>query len=286
MYQWLGKLMGIALRTGYALDLNLSQLTWKALVGQPRQFDDLRFFDPEMHRHLSALLDDDKLVEKGAGPDVFEFVFPFVFTMFRSDGDPLLKMDGDEAVGDAVVELCLGGKDKALSWDNRSEWVHLVSDAIFKQSDRQTMAIREGLAMIVPADKLNLFTWREMENMVCGQPDIDIDVLRKICRYSGLSPNDACVKNFWVAMERMDQQQRRDFVQFTWGRTRLMPAERMKGDNALQLTPFSHATPDSCLPVAHTCFFQLELPDYSTPEIAFDRINYATSQTGGYFAFG
>jgi hypothetical protein len=45
MMQFLGALMGMSFRSGILLDLNISRLTWKQIVGDEVAKDDLRFVD-------------------------------------------------------------------------------------------------------------------------------------------------------------------------------------------------------------------------------------------------
>jgi len=39
------------------------------------------------------------------------------------------------------------------------------------------------MSAVVPVNQLNLFTWRELEWLVCGSPDIDIDLLKSKTEY-------------------------------------------------------------------------------------------------------
>merc|ERR1711924_486863 len=117
---------------------------------------------------------------------------------------------------------------------------------------------------------LALFTGGELEAQVCGTTEIDAGLLKQTCRYSGLSPSDACVQHFWAALESFDTAQRADFLQFVWGHSRL--PSKLVGDDSLYLTPLQHAHPLQALPVSHTCFFQLELPAYTSVEVRRDRL--------------
>lgn len=46
----------------------------------------------------------------------------------------------------------------------------------------QAMAVREGMAWIIPVPLLSLLTARNLEQLVCGMEQVSIDVLRKIVR--------------------------------------------------------------------------------------------------------
>ncbi len=150
---------------------------------------------------------------------------------------------------------------------------------------RQTEAIRRGLATVVPYQVLSLFSWRDLQDQVCGRIVVDVDLLESMTRYAGslsrngfvsrLSPH---IKMFWNMMRnRMDNFQRSKLIFFVWGRTRL-PLNREGFERAFTIMahPASQKkNPDKYLPVAHTCFFQLELPEYSSVDIMYQKVLFA-----------
>lgn len=46
-------------------------------------------------------------------------------------------------------------------------------------------AVRSGLARVVPVPLLSLFSGYELETMVCGSPDIPLDLLKSVAVYKG-----------------------------------------------------------------------------------------------------
>jgi hypothetical protein len=67
---------------------------------------------------------------------------------------------------------------------------------------------------------------------------------------------------FWEVLEEMDVEDRRSFVNFCSGRSRL-PASAADFPMNFKLTapqPRADERPDDYLPVAQTCFFSLSLP--------------------------
>ena len=94
--------------------------------------------------------------------------------------------------------------------------------------------------------------------LVCGDPDIKLAKLKAHTTYHGF-PNEhhATCRRFWRVMDSFTQDDRSKFLRFTWGRSRL-PREA-KWDKPFKLTKKNSDT-DDVLPIAHTCFFQLELP--------------------------
>jgi hypothetical protein len=110
--------------------------------------------------------------------------------------------------------------------------------------------------------------------MVCGKPDIDIKLLESIAEYSSCSSSDPHIRLFWQAMEEFNNEERSAFIKFTWGRSRL-PLNAAGFSQRFKLQSFDKRPPDNYLPVAHTCFFSLELPRYSTLDIMKDKLRYA-----------
>jgi len=170
--------------------------------------------------------------------------------------------------------LCPGGSAIDLTFDNRAEYCDLVERYHLHEFDQQAAAVRAGLGTIVPLHLLNLFTWDQLEMMVCGSADIDVKLLESCTEYSGCSPSDQHVRFFWQALEEFNQEERSALVRFTWGRSRL-PLTAAGFTQRFKLQSFGHTPIDSHFPVAHTCFFSLELPAYSTLAIMKDRLRYA-----------
>ena len=86
------------------------------------------------------------------------------------------------------------------------------------------------------------------------------------------------VKRFWKVMEGLDNKDRSQFFRFTWGRSRLPHKDNWPRPFKLVARNYG----DDMLPLAHTCFFELELPQYSTDQIMRERlliaIHYGASE--------
>lgn len=51
--------------------------------------------------------------------------------------------------------------------------------------DEQVSAVREGMAKVIPVPLLSLFSGYELETMVCGSPDIPLNLLKSVATYKG-----------------------------------------------------------------------------------------------------
>jgi len=260
MFSFIGKLMGFAIRGGNMLNLDFPSIVWKPLVGQSILRADLHAID-------SLALDVLNKVEKSESQNItaesFQEIITATFTTASSDG--------------RQIELKENGADIPVSWENRKEFVKLVEEYRLKEFDAQIDAIRRGLATIVPVQLLPLFTWQELEKMVCGKREIDVDYLRANTRYRApVRENDAHVKIMWETLKGFSHEDRQLFLRFVWGQSRL-PYNPDDFVNKFEILPARYAdgNPDAAMPKSHTCFFSIELPRYTTVQACSEKIMYA-----------
>ena len=88
------------------------------------------------------------------------------------------------------------------------------------------------------------------------------------------------MKRFWSVLRSFDDAERSAFLRFVWARSRLPPSsaefhQKFKIQSAVGDGP--KADPDAYLPKAHTCFFSLNLPRYTSHEVMARKLRYAMS---------
>jgi len=244
MFEFLGKLFGIAVRNKEHLNLTLSSIVWKRLVGEPLVEEDLLAVD-------SNTVD--------------------LVNLFRSakEGDSLFEKDKQtftlpSATG-RVVELFPGGASVPVSFANRAQFADACVQFRLREYDAQIDAILRGMSCMIPTRVLSVFTGAELEELVCGASFIDAENLRKNTIYESCSDTDAFVQHFWVAFGQLTQEDRRRFVSFAYGRSRL-PRDLTELPHRFKITPLGGDRNERALPHSHTCFFHIELPRYTSPE--------------------
>lgn len=124
---------------------------------------------------------------------------------------------------------------------------------------------------------LSLFSWYEVELLVCGRPDIDVETLRRHTTFQGgLEHAHPVVRNLFDALHSFTSEERRLFLRFVWGRNRL-PTLDTDWTQPFTITVLNSNVmdADAALPVAHTCFFSLDLPLYSSYDILRSKMLYA-----------
>ncbi|KAH9090129.1 hypothetical protein Ae201684P_014881 [Aphanomyces euteiches] len=243
-YEFIGLLMGCCLRTGVHLPLRIAPIIWKCLVQQPLTLIDLKQIDQSLHDSLLCLQSDPNLLES------------LTFTTSLSDG--------------TFVELVKDGADKVVTKANLSEYIRLVQQVRLNECKPQVDAMLQGISKIVPLPLLPLCTWTELQQWVCGSQAIDIELLKRHTKYSaGMTVDkNPHLEYFWRALASFSDDDRRRFINFAWGQESL-PADDAEFDRTrtrllIKPPPATDKSQDSLLPKADTCFFNIELPAYSS----------------------
>ncbi len=271
---FLGQFMGLAMRTHTYLSLRLPALVWKQLCGDVVTAEDLRSVDHfafQLIDQISAAVRDPKMTRTVFNKEMQRHKF----TTTASDG--------------RIVPLIRDGRATSITWENKDDYIKLTLQYRMQESAVQMDAIRRGLATVVPYRLLTLFSWQEVERLVCGTADFDVKLLMDNVVYAGFLKNRGStkitsksphVKMFWKMLtERFSNEDRIKWLCFTWGRSRLpltsKDFERKFTIMAHVLSSRADVKADDYFPIAHTCFFQLELPEYSSLDIMTSRFLYA-----------
>lgn len=106
--------------------------------------------------------------------------------------------------------------------DNKFDYVRLIAH------HRMTAAIKgqiesflDGFYELVPAELICIFSPAELELLICGLPDIDIDNLRNNTDYHGFRPSDEIITWFWEALSSFSRAEKASFVQFVTGTSKV-----------------------------------------------------------------
>ncbi|KAG8440199.1 hypothetical protein GDO86_006116 [Hymenochirus boettgeri] len=255
-FKFLGILMGVAIRTKKPLDLHLAPLVWKQLCCIPLTLEDLEEVDLLYVQTLNSIL---HIEDSGITEETFHEMIP------------LDSFVGQSADG-KMVPIIPGGNSIPLTFSNRKEYVERAIDYRLREMDRQVAAVREGMSWIVPVPLLSLLTARHLEQMVCGMPEISVEVLKKVVRYREVDEQHQLVQWFWQTLEEFSNEERVLFMRFVSGRSRL-PANTADISQRFQIMKVDR--PHDSLPTSQTCFFQLRLPPYSSQPVMAERLRYA-----------
>jgi E3 ubiquitin-protein ligase NEDD4 len=171
---------------------------------------------------------------------------------------------------------------KEVNNDNLDEYLEAVIR--YRMLNRTKQQLRElllGFYDVVPEPALTVFDPAELELILCGLPEINLEDWKANTLYRGLfeSAGEAAetVRWFWeVVEEDMDQEMRARLLQFCTG-TSGVPARgfsHLQGqDGSLKkFTIQGIEKEQTAYPVAHTCFNRIDLPAYAEKEELKERL--------------
>lgn len=192
--------------------------------------------------------------------------------------------------GTAVVRqhyqasLMPGGATTPVTLANRHRYISLIIQAAVAPYAHAVACMRAGMASVVPDRAISLCGWRDLLRLVCGDSAVDIENLYRNSKYDGAKyyhEAHPVIINFWKAMRELTPEQKRNFVRFAWGRSRLPRGRWPTQANGQQVkfTIVPRRGHKSGIPLSHTCFFLIELPEY--PDMSSLRRNLLLAITYG-----
>ncbi|KAA0148415.1 hypothetical protein FNF29_06633 [Cafeteria roenbergensis] len=227
----------------------------------------------------AAIGDSEHAEEALAGMDAVDAAFvrrfnglTFVDSLNGGDGAPLVQ----------------GGERRLVLPSNRHVFVDLM---VRRRARRYVPASRlmcRGLMTMIPARILPILGGADLRTAVCGAEVIDIGILKAHSEYG--RPFDArhpTVCQFWTVMEELTNAERQRVIRYAWGRSKLPHGAEAWRDASgrpvtFKLYPFYRHPPimrgDESLVEAHTCFFQLKVPQYSSVDVLRERLRRSVTE--------
>eukprot|EP00118_Oscarella_pearsei_P000174 m.4369 g.4369 ORF g.4369 m.4369 type:complete len:1002 (+) comp10615_c0_seq2:6-3011(+) len=157
------------------------------------------------------------------------------------------------------------GEDIAVTNESKKEYLDLVAQ--FRLVDRvrsEMEAFVKGLGEIVPIDLLSIFDENELELLMCGASEYNVDELKQNSITEGSWMSSNVLSWFWTAVSSLTQEEIAQLLQFTTGSSQIPPGGFSELSPRFRVTHSpSHI---NGLPTAHTCFNQICLPDYESYE--------------------
>lgn len=179
------------------------------------------------------------------------------------------------AAADILKEIDLLAYRNAQSEEYNASSLPLVQ--VLAPQRRLLNSFAEGMSSVLPIELLSMFTGEQLRDIVCGNPDIDVELLRRVVEYEGYNEEDQVVTFFWEVLREMTTSERKLFLQFVWARNRL-PLKESDFDAPFKIQKDTKAISedgDYPLPSASTCFFSLSLPDYPKKEVLKQKLLFA-----------
>uniref|UniRef100_A0A6B2ELN4 E3 ubiquitin-protein ligase SMURF1 n=1 Tax=Phlebotomus kandelakii TaxID=1109342 RepID=A0A6B2ELN4_9DIPT len=267
-FHFVGRILGIAVFHGHCLDGGFTTPFYKQLLNKPITLSDIEGVDPELHRSLTWILENN-----------IDGVIESTFSVENNSFGAL-----------KVHELKQGGAGITVTDENKKEYVKLYVNYRFMRGiEQQFLALQKGFCELIPSQLLRPFDERELELVIGGISSIDVNDWKQHTRLKHCTPETQQVVWFWQIVESYTSEMRARLLQFVTGSSRVP----LQGFRALQGSTGAvgprlftiHLTadvPTQNLPKAHTCFNRIDLPPYDTYQLMYDKLTQAVEETCGF----
>uniref|UniRef100_A0A8C7QWS5 HECT-type E3 ubiquitin transferase n=1 Tax=Oncorhynchus mykiss TaxID=8022 RepID=A0A8C7QWS5_ONCMY len=263
-FRFSGRILGLALIHQYLLDAFFTRPFYKALLRLATDLSDLEYLDEEFHQSLQWMKDNDIT-------DVLDLTFTV----------------NEEVFGQVTErELKSGGAHINVTEKNKKEYIdRMVKWRVERGVVQQTEALVRGFYEVVDSRLVSVFDARELELVIAGTAEIDLNDWRNNTEYrGGYHDSHIVIRWFWGAVERFNNEQRLRLLQFVTG-TSSVPYEgftALRGSNGLRRFCIEKWGKITALPRAHTCFNRLDLPPYLSYTMLYDKLLIAVEETSTF----
>jgi hypothetical protein len=236
-FSLLGTIVGLAAHNSIILPIRFPMLLYKKMCGQRLLLSDLNEIEEELVTSFRMLQE-----IRDRGEDVSECQLTFSIDLAEPNN------------GDRLYRLKDNGDQISVTNDNLDEYITLYSDYLMNVAIARPFTLfKTGFDKIGAHHVLSVFWSDELDIIVSGRDIMNWDELRaNTCYIDGYHADSRAVGWFWEVFGGMSDDQKRRLLRFATGTDRTC-------DVIMTLQKISDTTK---LPVAHTCFNILGLPDY------------------------
>ncbi|KAK9477676.1 hypothetical protein V1514DRAFT_320803 [Lipomyces japonicus] len=265
-FKFIGRIIGKALYEGRVLDCHFSRAVYKRILGKQVSLKDMETLDLEYYKSLVWMLEND---------------ITDVITETMS-------IETDDYGDKKIIDLIPNGRDIPVTEENKHDYVRLVVEyRLLTSVEEQLESFLTGFHDIVSKDLIAIFNEQELELLISGLPEIDVDDWRNNAVYQNYSASSPQIQWFWRAVRSFDAEERAKLLQFVTGTSKVplngfAELEGMNGVSRFSIhRDYGHK---ERLPSSHTCFNQLDMPEYDSYDAL--RTALMTAITEGREGFG
>ncbi|XP_053716754.1 NEDD4-like E3 ubiquitin-protein ligase WWP1 isoform X1 [Synchiropus splendidus] len=261
---FIGRFIAMALFHGKFIDTGFSLPFYKRMLNKKLILKDLESIDPEFYNSLIWIRDNN--IEE-CGLEMY----------FSVDMEILGKISSHD--------LKPAGADVLVTEENKEEYISLMAEWRFSRGvEGQTKAFLDGFNEVVPLQWLQYFDEKELEVMLCGMQEVDLQDWQRNTVYRHYTRNSKQIMWFWQLVKEVDNEVRLRLMQFVTGTCRLPLGgfAELMGSNGPQKFCIEKVGKDTWLPRSHTCFNRLDLPPYKSFEQLKEKLLFAIEETEGF----
>lgn len=260
-FKFIGRFIAMALYHGRFIYSGFTMPFYKRMLGKKLVMKDIESIDPEFYNSLVWIK------ENNIEDCNLELYHSVDF----------------EVLGQVIHhELIKNGDKEMVTEQNKEKYLTLMTEwRMTRGIEQQTQAFLDGFNEVVPIEWLKYFDERELELLLCGMQEIDVDDWQRNTIYRHYTRNSKPVTWFWQFVRQSDNEKRARLLQFVTGTCRVPVGgfAELMGSNGPQRFCIEKVGKESWLPRSHTCFNRLDLPPYKSYEQLSEKLTYAIEET-------
>ncbi|XP_053814710.1 E3 ubiquitin-protein ligase Itchy homolog isoform X3 [Vidua chalybeata] len=200
-FRFIGRFIAMALFHGKFIDTGFSLPFYKRILNKAVGLKDLESVDPEFYNSLIWVKEND--IEE-CGLEMFFSVDKEILGEIKSH------------------DLKPNGSNILVTEENKEDYIRLVAEwRLSRGVEEQTQAFFEGFNEILPQQYLQYFDAKELEVLLCGMQEIDLNDWQRHTIYRHYTRTSRQIVWFWQFVKEIDNEKRMRLLQFVTGTCRL-----------------------------------------------------------------
>ncbi|KZM21499.1 HECT-type E3 ubiquitin transferase [Ascochyta rabiei] len=266
-FKFIGRIIGKALYENRVLDCHFSRAVYKQIMSKQVNLKDMETLDLEYYKSLEWMLHND--------------ITDIITETFSTEVEAFGEMQ--------TVDLIEDGRNIPVTEENKHEYIRLITEyRLTGAVQEQLQEFLRGFHDIVPAELVSIFSEQELELLISGLPDINVDDWKNNTEYHNYTAASPQIQWFWRAVRTFEKEEQAKLLQFVTGTSKVplngfKELEGMNGFSKFNIHR-DYGSKDR-LPSSHTCFNQLDLPEYESYEDLRKALYTAMTAGGEYFGF-
>ncbi|KAL0595163.1 E3 ubiquitin-protein ligase Itchy-like protein [Plecturocebus cupreus] len=200
-FRFIGRFIAMALFHGKFIDTGFSLPFYKRILNKPVGLKDLESIDPEFYNSLIWVKENN--IEE-CGLEMYFSVDKEILGEIKSH------------------DLKPNGGNILVTEENKEEYIRMVAEwRLSRGVEEQTQAFFEGFNEILPQQYLQYFDAKELEVLLCGMQEIDLNDWQRHAIYRHYTRTSKQIMWFWQFVKEIDNEKRMRLLQFVTGTCRL-----------------------------------------------------------------
>lgn len=260
-FKFVGRIIGKALYENRVLDCHFSRAVYRRILGKSVSLKDMETLDLDYYKSLVWILEND--------------ITDVTFESFSVDVDKFGVVE--------TIDLIPNGRNIPVTEENKHEYVrHVVDYRLVTSVKDQLDNFLQGFHEIIPAELVAIFNEQELELLISGLPDIDVDDWKNNTEYTNYQPTSPQIMWFWRAVKSFDKEEKAKLLQFITGTSKvpLNGFKELEGMNGFSKFSIHRDYGNKeRLPSSHTCFNRKLIPSTIPCDISLTKSQSSTFQS-------